>query len=209
MLEINQFMLKQGMNKICEDRVCAVYEMQQDRGNGTIICYQVFPGISVMYNNFHATVNSKRIESENNCLSIHHCKEGRIESETINGEYLYLEPGDVLIEKLDSEYSTCSFPLSHFHGITINISLSENVEGRLNELLGYFNINTMEIKKLFLSDNTPFVLHEEAMINHIFGELYMLPDKVKKEYLQIKIIELFILLKSIDLTQVNKTQQYL
>ena len=208
MLEINQFMLKQGMNKICEDRVCAVYEMQQDRGNGTIICYQVFPGISVMYNNFHATVNSKRIESENNCLSIHHCKEGRIESETINGEYLYLEPGDVLIEKSDSEYSTCSFPLSHFHGITINISLSENVEGRLNELLGYFNINTMEIKKLFLSDNTPFVLHEEAMINHIFGELYMLPDKVKKEYLQIKIIELFILLKSIDLTQVNKTQQY-
>ena len=31
---------------------------------------------------------------------------------------------------------------------------------------------------------------------------------MKKEYLQIKVIELFILLKSIDLSQVNKTQQY-
>jgi len=145
------------MTKVCENEICTVYEMQENKGDGIIICYQIFPGISVMYNNFHTIENSKRIESENNCLSIHHCREGRIEAETINGEYLYLEPGDVLIEKLDSEYSTCSFPLSHFHGITINISLSENVEGRLNELLGYFNINTMEIKKLFLSDNTLFV----------------------------------------------------
>ena len=90
----------------------------------------------------------------------------------------------------------------------MNISLSESVEGRLNELLDYFNINVMEIKKLFSSESIPIVLHKEEIINHIFNALYMLPDKVKKEYLQIKVIELFILLKSIDLSQVNKTQQY-
>jgi len=208
LLEINQFILKQGMTKVCENELCAVYEMQENKGDGIIICYQIFPGISVMYNNFHTIENSKRIESENNCLSIHHCREGRIEAETINGEYLYLEPGDVLIEKLDSKYTICSFPLSHFHGITMNISLSESVEGRLNELLDYFNINVMEIKKLFSSESIPIVLHKEEIINHIFNELYILPNKMKKEYLQIKVIELFILLKSIDLSQVNKTQQY-
>ena len=184
MLEINQFILKQGMTKVCENEICTVYEMQENKGDGIIICYQIFPGISVMYNNFHTIENSKRIESENNCLSIHHC------------------------EKLDSKYTICSFPLSHFHGITMNISLSESVEGKLNELLDYFNINVMEIKKLFSSESIPVVLHKEEIINHIFNALYMLPDKVKKEYLQIKVIELFILLKSIDLSQVNKTQQY-
>jgi len=50
----------------------------------------------------------------------------------------------------------------------MNISLSESVEGRLNELLDYFNINVMEIKKLFSSESIPIVLHKEEMINHIF-----------------------------------------
>lgn len=208
MLEIDQFMLKQGMNKICEDKFCSVYEMQQNKGDGTIICYQVFPGVSVMYNNFHTVEKPKRLETANNYLSIHHCKEGRIESETINGEYLYLEPGDILIEKLDSKYNICSFPLSHFHGITINIFFPETVEGKLSELLDHFNINIIEIKERFLSENTPFVLHGELMINHIFDELYMLPNSVKKEYLQVKIIELLILLKSIDLSKINRFQQY-
>ena len=49
----------------------------------------------------------------------------------------------------------------------MNISLSESVEGRLNELLDYFNINGMEIKKLFESESIPSVLHKEE-INHIF-----------------------------------------
>lgn len=50
----------------------------------------------------------------------------------------------------------------------MNISLSESVEGRLNELLDYFNINVMEIKKLFSSESIPIVLHKEEIINHIF-----------------------------------------
>ena len=85
----------------------------------------------------------------------------------------------------------------------MNISLSESVEGRLNELLDYFNINVMEIKKLFSSESIPIVLHKEEIINHIFNELYMLPDKVKKEYLQIKVIELFISLKASEVFNRN------
>ena len=50
----------------------------------------------------------------------------------------------------------------------MNIFLSESVEGRLNELLDYFNINVMEIKKLFSSESIPIVLHKEEIINHIF-----------------------------------------
>ncbi len=50
----------------------------------------------------------------------------------------------------------------------MNISLSESVKGRLNELLDYFNINVMEIKKLFSSESIPIVLHKEEIINHIF-----------------------------------------
>ena len=70
----------------------------------------------------------------------------------------------------------------------MNISLSESVEGRLNELLGYFNINGMEIKKLFASESIPVVLHKEEMINHIFmveNKPSVLIDKKLKNLLNI------------------------
>ena len=70
----------------------------------------------------------------------------------------------------------------------MNISLSESVEGRLNELLDYFNINVMEIKKLFSSESIPIVLHKEEIINHIFmveNKPSVLIDKKLKNLLNI------------------------
>ncbi len=88
-------------------------------------------------------------------ISIHHCREGRIEWEVSNGAYLYLASGDIMLDSSATENNHCSFPVSHYHGITITISVPEAVEG-LGDLLSLFSIDLEQIEQQFALKDTPF-----------------------------------------------------
>ena len=49
----DQFFLQQNMNLLCRDESCSVYQMKNDTGDGTATFYEIYPGIGVMYNDFH------------------------------------------------------------------------------------------------------------------------------------------------------------
>ena len=87
------------MNLLCRDESCSVYQMKNETGDGTATYYEVYPGIGVMYNDFHMEhCPSRKFEQNTHTFAIHHCREGRVEWEVSNGAYLYLASGDIMLD---------------------------------------------------------------------------------------------------------------
>ena len=180
------FFSQQNMNLLCRDESCSVYQMKNETGDGTATYYEVYPGIGVMYNDFHmASCPPRRFDNIHN-ISIHHCREGRIEWEVSNGAYLYLASGDIMLDSSATENNHCSFPVSHYHGITVTISVPEAVEG-LGDLLSLFSIDLEQIEQQFALKTRPFIMHGNSVPDHVISELYQVPDNIRLEYLRVKI----------------------
>ena len=207
MQETDRFFSNQNMKLLCRDEHCSVYQMKNETGDGTAACYQVYPGISVLYNDFHISNCPSRKFGSEHIISIHHCMEGRIEWEVSSGAYLYLASGDIMLDSSATENKECSFPLSHYHGITITISVPEAAEN-LGDLFELFSIDLHTIEKIFRLQSRPFVMHGDIFANHIFDELYHVPESIRKEYFRVKILELLISLKTIDPAAIGEARPY-
>ena len=53
MFGTEQFFKSQHMGLLCRDEACSVYQMRNETGDGVATFYPVYPGISVMYSDFH------------------------------------------------------------------------------------------------------------------------------------------------------------
>lgn len=159
------------MNLLCRDESCSVYQMKNETGDGTATYYEVYPGIGVIYNDFHMASCPPRRFDNTHYISIHHCREGRIEWEVSNGAYLYLASGDIMLDSSATENNHCSFPVSHYHGITVTISVPEAAES-LGELLSLFSINLEQIEHQFALKARPFIMHGNSVPDHVISELY-------------------------------------
>lgn len=207
MVGADRFFLTQRMKLLCRDEVCAVYQMKNESGDGTITHYQVYPGINVMYNDFHMLTCPSRKFTDEHIISIDHCREGRIEWDIANGSYLYLASGDILLDSSANVNKTCSFPLRHYHGITISISVPEAIEG-IGDLLELFSIDLIELEKRFALNSHPFIMHGDYSPDHIFHELYHVPDSIRNEYLRVKVLEMLISFKAIEPEVTGENRPY-
>lgn len=209
MLDIDKIFREQKFQRLCKDDLCSVYRLSGGNADGTVIYYPLYPGISLMYNSFQSEEGTRRKIEPGHYISIHHCSEGRMESETASNEYLYLEPGDILIENLHvAEYRYCSFPLSHYRGISINLSVADIMKSSVGEQLHFFSIDLFDLEKKLSLNEKPCIIHGDSLTDHIFSELYNVPDSIKSEYLKIKILELLVSLKIADISAVRKERPY-
>lgn len=207
MSERDQFFLRQNMNLLCRDDTCSVYRMKNETGDGTATVYEVFPGIIVMYNDFHMEISPSRNLDDNRIFAIHHCQEGRIEWEVRNGGYLYLSAGDMMVDTFSVNNFHCSFPMRHYHGITVSVSVPPALEA-VSDLFSAFSIDLEEIEQRFSQQNHPFVMHGNVAFDHIISELYQVSGQVRIEYLRVKVIELLLAIKRIDLSTEGEERPY-
>ncbi len=204
----DRFFMRQNMNLICRDEACSVYQMKNDSGDGTVTFYEVYPGIAVMYNDFHmASCSPRKFEDGKHTISVHHCREGRIEWEVNNGAYLYLASGDIMLDSSLTENKHCSFPVSHYHGITITISVSDAIEG-IRDLFSVFSIDLEKLEQLFALKKRPFIMHGDSVPDHVISEFYQVPDSIRLEYLRVKVLELLVTLKTVDPSIVGEERPY-
>ena len=106
-----------------------------------------------------------------------------------------------------TENNHCSFPVSHYHGITVTISVPEAVEG-LGDLLSLFSIDLEQIEQQFALKTRPFIMHGNSVPDHVISELYQVPDNIRLEYLRVKILELLVTLKTVDPTVLGVERPY-
>lgn len=159
---------------------------------------RVFSGIEIIYFESHQDsfeLKSREKMSEN-LFEITHCREGRLEYD-LNGNYCYLMPGDLAVTQTNKVSSVTRFPLKHYHGITIKVDL-DHTPHCLSCFLEDVNVEPKELKAKFCESGHGFIVRSNPLIEHIFSELYCVPEKIRDGYLKVKTLELFLFLSVYD-----------
>ena len=58
---------------------CSVYQFRNETGDGTMTCYEVFPGAMLSFNDFHVKYFDSEYVPGRNMFVIDHCREGKME----------------------------------------------------------------------------------------------------------------------------------
>ena len=193
---------------VVQNENCTVMKMQNETGEGMMTMYQIFPGAIIMYSDFHmAYCDSKFQTSNNNLLCIDHCREGTIEYDLDDGFSYFLEAGDLAVDIRKHHAGKTLFPLNHFHGVTLCFYLPQ-AENRLREEIRNFSVKLTQIQNKFCEDTKPYVVKASDEIEHIFSELYRVPEKIRKDYFRIKVFELLLFLDALEFQDNQKGKTY-
>ena len=167
-----------------------------DTGDAEVTVYHVFPGISLSYNAVHMDRFELGDAAEGNIIEIHHCREGRIEQQHMD-QFFYLMPGDLSIAIRSRSNQEYTFPLHHYHGITITVN-TDVAPKCFSCFLKDIAVQPLEVARKLCADGRSHVIRSESYVEHIFSELYSVPDSIRAGYMKIKILELFLVLSGID-----------
>lgn len=172
------------------------YRIQDEDGETLVKCYQVFPGIELKYLDIHAKSINTCSRGSESVFEIRHCREGRMEGSTEDNFY-YLGPGDLVIEKAERSRDNLYFPLRHYHGITISIDV-EQAPHCLSCFLDDVNVEPRFLMQKFCSTPDTFVARSQPAVEHLFSELYSVPEEIRKGYFKVKVLELLLFLSCMD-----------
>lgn len=174
------------------------YRFSNDTGDAQIDIYHVFPGVEAAFISIHMQhFDFSAFEGvyRENYVGFHYCKEGRIEQE-INGEFLYLMPGDLSVVTKDREQKKFRFPLNHYHGISIGINT--DIPGSpFTDFLGSKAVSPVNVAQHICGDRKNTILRSQDRLEHILGECCSVQEFHRVDYLKIKIMELLFVLSQI------------
>ena len=183
---------------VVENDGCRVFQIHDETGEGTMTQYDLFPGVSLMYNDFHMESCESEFYTTEDLLCIDYCRQGRMEYPAGLDAYSYVEAGDLKLDRRLEHRGHFTFPLSHYHGITIGFILPQ-AAGSLAEWVREFPVNLGRLQEKFCSGCHPKVIHRAPSVDHIFQELYAVPEQIKLPYFRIKVLELLLYLDALEL----------
>lgn len=186
---------------------CTIYQFTGESGRGTITSYEVFPGIELTYNDFNMGDCFNNRYLKNDVMEINHCSQGRFETELENGDFIYLKEGDFSVNMLGSRIKNSCFPLERYYGISVIVDL-EAAKTFSNQLMQDVAIDLYELRDRLCGGDQCFIMRATSSINHIFSELYTIPDKIKKGYFKLKVLELLLFLSAVEVSQTQQEPQY-
>lgn len=184
-----------------ENQKMRTYSFSDDTGDAQISVYSIAPGIEAAFvtahiGNLDFGLFEKAIQSH--YVGIHYCKEGRIE-QAIHSEFLYLMPGDCSITAEDRSSKEFTFPLRHYHGVSIGID-TRKMDAALLAFLSSEGLEPYTIIQNICTAACPCVVRCQPALQDWFEDLYLAPEAERAAYLRVKLPELFFLLKHIDLS---------
>lgn len=176
------------------------FHLENESGVGDIALYRVFPGIELVYNDMHMAYCNRHQQPAPDVMEINYCKEGRCECLFSEQQYCYMSAGDLSFCSLRGDAHQSGFPTSHYHGITITIDFSGITE-EMQHVLTLLSVDVARIKAL--SEMRDFtMIHANQTTDHIFQELYTVPEKIRHGYIRVKVLELLLVLTTLDAAHV-------
>lgn len=174
------------------------YTYENETGDAVLTVYTIFSGIQVVYNSVHMDYFELTVqERRGNYIEIQHCAEGRMEQE-IGNDFLYLMPGDLSISKKNCMAQRYSFPLRHYHGVTIAIDI-EKAPKCFSEFMTDVKIQPIAVVDRFCHTKHNAVLRADAYIAHVFSEIYTMREDLRLGFLKIKLLELLYILNILEI----------
>lgn len=163
-----------------------------DKGDAVVTLYDVFPGVQLAYHAVHMDKLEQGNVFEGNYIEIHHCREGRME-QVLDGEYFYLMPGDLSISLRKRSADVYRFPLCHYHGVAIGINM-DVISPTFWRLLEEMKVHPVEVARRLCDSRGYHIIRGEKYVEHIFSELYSVPENIREGYFKVKILELLLML---------------
>lgn len=194
------FLVGDDLVQVEEGDGCSVCRLRNESGEGEITVYEVFPGVILSYNDFHMSYYDSTFKPERDIFCIDHCREGRLEYAAAQDAYSYVEAGDLKLDRRLTHTGHFEMPLSHYHGATVSFDMDAACKSLPLEIKD-FPVNLAQIRQKFCSGIFPCVIHNACSIEHIFGELYAVPEKIRRSYFKIKILELLLYLEALELPE--------
>ena len=186
---------------------CTILKINDDTGEGFMTVYELFDGVYIFYNDFHMHSCRSNMEINRNLFCIDHCREGQMEHVIKDGVYAYTGAGDLKIDSRKNHKGNMTFPLNHYHGITISIDIDKANES-IKELFPFFKIDLNALINKFCPDDYPYIISNVESIKHIFHELYSVPEKIRQQYMALKVIEILLFLEALEIKTDNKEHPY-
>ena len=184
-----------------------VMQARNDTGTGVMTMHDILPGIVIVYNDFHMREIKSEYSAKTELFCVDHCREGRIEQKIRSGVFCYTGAGDLRIDNRQGHNVDFYFPLAHYHGITIGFEPAE-ADRSIRAVFPDFPVSIAGLRQRYCSKPDRFFLRNEPAIEHIFSELYHVPEGIKIHYLQIKIFELLLFLEGIEFTDSAEIRPY-
>lgn len=177
-----------------------VYHFCNETGEGVMTMYDVFPGVMLAYNDFHMQYYDSEFHPDREVFCIDHCREGRLEYAARNDAYSYVEAGDLKLDRRLTHSGHFEMPLAHYHGMTVSFDMETAIRSLPLEIRD-FPVDLRKLQEKFCSDIYPMVIHGASQMEHIFGELYAVPEKIRIPYFKIKVLELLLYLDALELPE--------
>ena len=172
------------------------YSFSDDTGDAQATVYHLFPGVEAAYTSVHmADFDFGLFEqgSRKNYVSIHYCKEGRIEQQ-VHNEFFYLMPGDCSFAIHNKPQKMFQLPLKHYHGISIGIDL-DNMDNPLIAYAESCGCSPLDALRHICSGMSHIVLRSSQAARKFFDDLYEVVPDQRLDYLKVKMPELFFRMK--------------
>lgn len=162
--------------------------------------YAAFPGVHVIVNHIYTDAKETfhKETKYQHMMKIEYCTAGRYECEFEKFGYVYLGCGDMAVSTFERNKLSGGFPTGYYEGVTIMIDIDRAIQS----LSAYPFAHTFDLYTLkanFASCGGYFMQQAENRMKQAFLCLADRQDSPQAGYLQLKVLELLLLLQSIDL----------
>ena len=186
------------------------WRILDDTGFAKISIYHVFPGIDLMYHDIRTSSITIAEKSGEDLLRFDHCLEGRMEeyADSASGGLFYLTQGDLSIRKVRGGKHVSAFPMHFYRGITVFVEL-DKAPKCIDCFMEDVDVEPAALARKFCSEPGGYVMRADASVVHILSELYSVPETIRKGYLKLKILELFLFLSAAEMRPEQAEKQSL
>lgn len=87
--------------------------------------------------------------------------------------------------------------MRHYHGLIVRVDVQQTPHC-LSCILQDVNVQPQLIAKRFCSRREHFIVRSNPSFEHIFSEMYAIPDAIKEGFAKIKVLELMLFLSVFD-----------
>lgn len=181
---------------LAEKDGCTRFHLENESGTGDITLFRAFPGVELVYNDIHMSYCNKDQSPAPGVIEINYCREGRCECLFGAHRYCYMAAGDLSFCSLHERAHQSGFPTAHYHGITVTLDAAA-ITAEMRQVLALLDVDLGRIRALARAADFTLI-RANPTIEHIFSELYTVPEPIRPGYIRIKMLELLLVLTGLD-----------
>ena len=188
-----------GTNVECIERSDSrrVFRVQPQQGEGMLTVFEVVPGITLTFFDFRDIGSLQSyfsLQPSSEIVVLDYCHEGCIEWTPLGGKPITLTAGDMCIDDRMSLVRPYNFPHGVYRGLSVEFEI-DKARVSLDAISpSGFPVDLEWLRDTFCNPDGSYIFRGDPTLVHIFGEIYSAPEPYREPYMQLKVMELLLLL---------------